>query len=131
MSILGRKLPTKAVVALAALMVLAALLPALSNTETREVTLVAKGMAFYLESDPKTPNPTLEAKAGERLRVILRNEDRGLTHDFAVPAVAAAMNAIGWSESGDVVFEVPKTPGTYEYQCRPHALMMRGTIRVY
>ena len=131
MSILGRKVSTKAIAAMAVLMLLAVLLPALSSTPTREVTLVAKGMAFYLENDPSTPNPTLEVKAGERLRVVLRNQDRGLTHDFAVPAVAAAMNAIDWNESGEVVLDVPDTPGTYEYMCRPHALMMRGTIRVY
>ena len=131
MSILGRKVSTKAIAAMAVLMLLAVLLPALSSTPAREVTLVARGMAFYLENDPNTPNPTLEVKAGERLRVVLRNQDRGLTHDFAVPAVAAAMNAIGWNESGEVVLDVPDTPGTYEYMCRPHALMMRGTIRVY
>lgn len=131
MSILGRTVSMKAIALAAGLMLLAALLPALSSTPTREVTLVARGMAFYLESDPRTVNPTLEVKAGERLRVVLRNQDRGMTHDFAVPAVAAAMNAIGWNESGEVVLHLPDTPGTYEYMCRPHALMMRGIIRVY
>ena len=139
MSILGRELgqelvqtvPARAIAAMAAIMLLAVLLPALSSTPTREVTLVAKGMTFYLESDPSTPNPTLEVKAGERLRVVLRNQDRGMTHDFAVPAVAAAMHALDWNQSGEVTLDVPDMPGTYEYMCRPHALMMRGTIRVY
>jgi len=128
---LGERVSTRVVAAIAAFMLLAVLLPALSHTPTREVTLVAKGMAFYLESDPGTPNPTLEVRAGERLRVVLRNEDRGMIHDFAVPAVSAVMKAIHWSESGEVTLDVPDTPGTYEYMCRPHALMMRGTIRVY
>jgi len=131
MNIFGREVSTKAIAVVTGVMLLAALLPALSNTPTREVTLVAKGMAFYLERDLSTPNPTLEVKAGERLRVVLRNQDRGMTHDFAVPAVAAAMRGVGWNESGEVVFEVPETPGTYEYVCRPHFLMMRGTLRVY
>lgn len=133
--ILGQKVSVRmsamVIAALAGLMLLAALLPALSGTPTREVTLVVKGMAFYVESDLNTPNPTLEVKAGERLRVVLRNQDRGLTHDFAVPALSAAMKAIGWDETGEVAFDVPETPGTYEYLCRPHRLMMRGTIRVY
>lgn len=123
-------MPAKAIVALAGVLLLVALLPALSSTPTREVTLVVKGMAFYLETDLSRANPTLEVKAGERLRVVVRNYDRGLTHDFAVPAVAAAMKGVNWNESGEVVFEVPETPGTYGYMCRPHALMMRGTIRV-
>ena len=135
MSILGQEVSTsvslKLVAAMAGLMLLAALLPARSSTPTREITLVVRGMAFYIDGDPSTPNPTLEVKAGERVRVVLRNQDRGMTHDFSVPAAAAAMNIVGWNESGDVTFDVPDTPGTYEYVCRPHALMMRGVIRVY
>ncbi len=135
MSILGQevsiRVSMKAVAVIAGLMLLVALLPARSGTPTREVILVARGMAFYLDGDPSTPNPTLEVKAGERVRIVLRNQDRGMTHDFAVPAVAAAMNAIDWNESGEVTLDVPDTPGTYEYMCRPHALMMRGIIRVY
>ena len=131
MSILGRQVSTRAIAGLAALMLLAALLPALSGTPTREVTLVAKGMAFYLEGNPSAANPTIDVQAGERLRIVLHNQDRGMTHDFAVPAVAAGMNAIDWNESGEVVLDVPDTPGTYEYICRPHVLMMRGTIRVH
>ena len=131
MSILGHTVSMKAVAAIAGLMLLAALLPARSSTPPREVVLIARGMAFYLDGDPSTPNPTLEVKAGERVRIVLRNQDRGMTHDFAVPAVAAAMNAIDWNQSGEVTLDVPDTPGTYEYVCRPHALMMRGIIRVY
>ena len=131
MSILGRKVSTKVVAVMAGLMLLAVLLPARSSTPTREVTLVARGVAFYFESDLSTPNPTLEVKAGERLRVVLRNQSRGMTHDFAIPAVGTFMSAIDWNESGEVTLAVPDTPGTYEYMCRPHALMMRGIIRVY
>ena len=130
MSILGHSLSVKGVAALVALMLLVVLLPALSSTPTREVTLVARGMAFYLEDDPSTPNPTIEVKAGERVRVLLRNEDRGLSHDFAVPVLDAAMPPLDWNESGEVIIEVPSTRGSYEYVCRPHRLMMRGTILV-
>jgi plastocyanin len=68
--------------------------------------------------------------AGERVRIVLRNEDRGITHDFAVPAFDAALDQIDWNEEEDVTFDVPKTPGRYEYICRPHMLMMRGQIVV-
>ena len=130
MSLLGRPVSVRIVVAMAGVMLLSVLLPALSGPRPREVTLVVKGMAFYLEGDPDTPNPTIEVKAGERVRLVVRNEDRGMTHDFAVPAISAAMNAIEWNESGDVLLKVPDRRGTYEYVCRPHRLMMRGTILV-
>ena len=86
-------------------------------------------MAFYLE-DGDVPNPTLTFKAGERVRIVLRNQDRGINHNFAMPAAGAEFRPIGWNDSADVVVTVPDTPGTYEYWCRPHMMMMRGTIVV-
>lgn len=130
MSILGRTISGKVVAGFAALIVVAALLPLVSQSNTREITLVARDMAFYLEGDPSRPNPTIEVKAGERVRVILRNDERGLMHDFAVPAVGAAMDVLRWNERGEVAFDVPNVPGTYEYVCRPHLLMMKGSLRV-
>jgi plastocyanin len=133
MSILGRHVPLRVVAVAALLLVMGALLPAVSlwpAGPTREITLVARGMAFHLENDVVTENPTIELKAGERVRIVLRNQDRGMTHDFAVPAFNAGLDAIEWREAGDVVLDVPTTPGTYEYVCRPHIAMMRGTLRV-
>jgi plastocyanin len=130
MSILGRKVSPALVAGLAASMVLAALIPALSGTSTREITLVARGMAFYADGDYTTPNPTLRVRAGERVRVVLRNEERGITHDFAVPVVGAAVDLLKWNETGDVVLRAPDRPGTYEYLCQPHRLMMRGLLIV-
>ena len=131
MSILGRKVPVKAIGGMVLVMILAAMIPALSGTPNREIVLVVKGMSFYLEGDPLTPNPTLQVKAGERVRVVVHNQDRGLTHNFAVPALNVELDPMRSNESGDVMFEAPDAPGTYEYICRPHQLMMRGTIRVY
>jgi plastocyanin len=131
MSILGRRV-SKTVVALGALlMVSAALLTALSQQPAREIRLVSRGMAFYLENDLRTPNPTLHLNAGERVRLVVRNDERGMTHDLAVPAAATATGLLDWNEVGEISFNVPTTPGTYEYVCRPHLLMMRGVIRVY
>ena len=65
-----------------------------------------------------------------RGRIVLRNDDRGITHDFAVPAMDAAVDQIDWNEQADTTFDVPKAPGRYDYMCRPHMLMMRGQIIV-
>ena len=130
MSVLGRKVPIWAVAALSALMILAVMIPALSSTPAREIRLVAKDMAFYLESDLHTPNPTIAVRAGERVRLTLRNDDRGMTHDFAFAAVGAALDPVTWNQSAVVTFDVPARAGSYEYVCRPHQLMMRGVIRV-
>jgi len=129
MSIWGRKVSVKVVAAAAALMVIAALLPVMTSSVDREITLVARGMAFYVDGD-STPNPTITVSAGETVRVVLKNQDRGMTHDFAVPAVDAGMRLVNWNEEDDVTFDVPSTPGTYEYFCNPHRLMMSGQIKV-
>jgi FtsP/CotA-like multicopper oxidase with cupredoxin domain len=100
---------------------------AVSRPAPREITLVVRGMAFYLDGN-ELPNPTITVKAGERVRVVLRNEERGIQHDFAVPAMNAAVDLIGWNQASDVTFTVPETPGVYDYWCRPHMLMMRGKI---
>jgi plastocyanin len=131
MSIFGRTISGRTVAVFVFLMLLVALLPALSSTPTREITLVVRGMAFYVKDDPLTPNPTLEVRAGERVRIVLENRDRGMTHDFAVPALDEALDPIDWNETDTVVFKVPEAPGTYEYVCRPHRLMMRGILRVH
>ncbi len=131
MSILGKRVSIKWVTALAAAMVcLAGLLPVWTKGRTREVVLVASDMAFRLESDPSTPNPVITVSAGESVRVVLKNRDRGMTHDFAVPSLGAEMDALKSDEEDALTFDAPSTPGVYEYLCRPHKLMMKGTLRV-
>ena len=129
MSIWGHKVSAKLVATVVAVLLLGALGVALTRPAPREVTLVARGMAFYLENGD-APNPTLTFKAGDRIRIVFRNQDRGISHNVVVPAVNAEFQPIGWNQSADVVFEVPDTPGIYEYWCRPHMMMMRGTIIV-
>jgi plastocyanin len=131
MSILGRKISAKAVAALAAAMVVAALLPVMTDAPAREITLVTRGMAFYVDGNFDQPNPTLEVKAGERVRIVVRNEERGMTHDFRVPAAQAATELLNWNEQDAVTFDVPDAPGSYEYVCQPHALMMKGRLVVH
>lgn len=130
MSVFGRKVSGKTVAGVALLMIVTALLPVMTSAPARDIVLVTRDMTFYLEGDMSTPNPVIEVKAGERVRVVLRNEERGLIHDFAVPAMHSAIDGLRWSEQGEVTFEVPDAPGTYEYVCRPHMLMMKGIITV-
>lgn len=110
--------------------VVGAIAVAVTRTPDREITLVARGMAFYLEGDPSTPNPTITVRAGERVRITLRNEDPGFVHDFAVPAIDDAVDQVRWNEAAAETFDMPPAPGRYDYICRPHQLMMSGTLIV-
>jgi plastocyanin len=87
-------------------------------------------MAFYLDGDFGRPNPAIAVRPGERIRVRVRNEERGVSHDFAVPAAGAATALLQWNDADEVIVRVPDTPGAYEYVCTPHRLMMKGTLRV-
>jgi plastocyanin len=130
MSILGRRLPARIVTALAGVFVALALLPVMTEEADREITLVARGMAFYIDGEFDRPNPALAVRPGERVRIVIRNEERGMRHDFAVPAAGVETDLLQWRESVAVMLDVPEDPGRYEYVCRPHRLMMKGVIEV-
>jgi plastocyanin len=95
----------------------------------RSIVLVASGMAFYVEGTTDK-NPTLNVKAGERLRLVLRNDDPGVTHDFVVPDWQIATRALDGKGRDEILLTVPNRRGTTAYICKPHASMMRGTIVV-
>ena len=130
MSILGRRISTQPIAIVAVVFMIAmGVAGALMGENAREITIVARDMAFYVHGN-STANPVIEARAGETLRIVLENRDPGMTHDFAVPAVKAATDMLKWNEDDEITFQVPSEPGTYEYVCQPHLLMMKGTIVV-
>ncbi len=98
--------------------------------ETRTISLTARDMAFYLDGDP-TPNPTLVVHRGEKVRLTLTNQDRGMSHDFAVESLDLATDPLlRTGTATSLVFEAPARPGESEYVCTFHALMMKGVLKV-
>jgi heme/copper-type cytochrome/quinol oxidase subunit 2 len=96
----------------------------------REVTLIARGMTFVLADELDVPNPVIVLAAGQRVRLVLRNEAPGLLHDFRIPAWRVQLTQIRAGETAEVTFTVPNQPGRYEYLCRPHAELMKGVVEV-
>ena len=119
-----------AIAALVALVVAAVVTRAGAGTEVREIPLVARGMAFYLADDPSTANPSIHVRAGERVRFVVRNETPGMAHDLAIPSLGIVVPPLSQGETGNADLVVPGQPGVFEYQCRPHAVMMKGTLVV-
>jgi hypothetical protein len=95
----------------------------------REITIVARGMAFYVEGE-FVANPTLTVHAGEAIRLTLRNDAPGLQHDFAIPALGVAFGPLTAGQAHAIVFAAPDAQMTVDYLCRPHATMMRGRLQV-
>jgi plastocyanin len=100
-----------------------------AESEPREVVLVVRDMAFYLNGTGGK-NPTLRLRSGERVRLVLKNEEPGVTHDFAVSDWKVATRRLQGGGEDAVTFRVPDGAGRYEYLCNPHASMMRGIIEV-
>jgi plastocyanin len=110
----------------------AAILPRIarsSSSGAREIHLVVRDMTYYLEGQD-TPNPTLHVRRGEPVRILLRNEDAGMSHDFAIRAWNRGTGVIEGRGDAAVEFTAPDAPGEETYACTPHGEMMRGTIRV-
>jgi len=95
----------------------------------RSIVLVASGMTFYVDG-ATDKNPTLRVKAGERVRIVLRNEDAGVTHDFVVPDWQVATRTLDGKGTDEVTFTAPHRRGATVYLCKPHTSMMSGTIIV-
>jgi len=110
---------------------LTALMPVVANPRTgpREIVLVAHDMAFYLEGS-KVPNPAIVLKASEEVRIVVKNQDIGITHGFAVTSMRAAMDRIEPGSTERTRLRAPAIPGRYEYVCPPHAQMMKGLLLV-
>jgi plastocyanin len=121
------------VVAAAFLLVLGvvALIPLVAGPrgQTREIVLVARQMAYYVEGQT-TPNPTLRVAPRERVRLVLRNEDPGMTHDLTLGSLKVSVPAIAAQGRSSVEFRAPAEPGRHRYVCTPHAKMMFGTLEV-
>ncbi len=101
----------------------------------REIVLIARGMAFSMPTPTPTPvptgarlNPVLGLKAGERVRLVVRNEDRGFVHDLVIEGTSLRTRPLNFGESDALVFRVPRRERTTWYACSFHARMMRGRL---
>lgn len=119
-------------VVLTAAAVIVSLLPMLASTPAdpiRDVRIVTRDMTFYVEGSDE-PNPTLTFRAGEQVRILLKNEDDGMDHDFSVPAWQTKTKLLTGRGEDALVIRVPSRTGSESYTCTPHAEIMRGTIRI-
>ncbi|MDD1762194.1 MAG: cupredoxin domain-containing protein [Methanothrix sp.] len=100
----------------------------LSTGENITIGLVAKDFSFNVS--------TITVPAGSHVTVKFDNQDSNVRHNFAVYESAAMKETIFKGEliSGPktiiYTFDAPATPGTYHFQCDPHASMMKGQFVV-
>jgi len=96
----------------------------------RSIVIVCRSMAFFVPGDP-TPNPTIAVAAGEAITLDVRNEDGpGVLHDLAIDPLNLATGLLQPGQAAQVTFTAPDRPASLDYYCRPHALTMRGILKV-
>jgi hypothetical protein len=100
-----------------------------SSGEVRGIHLVVHNMTYYLTARTD-PNPTLHLRRGERVRLIVTNQDAGMKHDFGIDAWRKRTSLIDGIGEAELEFVAPSVPGEVVYSCTPHGTLMRGTIRV-
>ena len=108
---------------------LGAALPRIAATRDRvhEISVVAKNMTYYADG-AEDPNPPLRLAPGEQVRVTFRNDDRGMSHDFVIPAFGVGTGLVEFGAEKSVTFKVPDTASAATYSCTPHSAMMSGRI---
>ena len=92
--------------------------------------LVDASAAVLKARGPIVINPTLTVKRGEEIRVIVRNQDPGITHALGIVSLAASIERISPGATASLSFRAPTEVGRHEYVCPPHAEMMRGVLLV-
>jgi plastocyanin len=106
-----------------------AVLPRIVATreQTHEIRVVAKNMTYYADGTTD-PNPPIRLVPGEQVRVTFRNEDRGMLHDFGIPAFGVGSGVVEYGTEKSFVFKVPENASSATYICTPHSVMMSGRI---
>ena len=97
------------------------------DSTPREIRIVARDMAFYLEGSAE-PNPVVRVRRREHVRVVFVNEDAGMKHDFSVPAWGLVGQVLSGRGETSLIFRAPARGSVGTYACTPHAAMMKGTI---
>jgi len=95
----------------------------------RDIHIVARGMTFYVDGGAAA-NPALRVRRGEHVRIVFRNEDTGMKHDFVIPEWDIESKTLSGKGETSITFSVPGHATSGIYFCTPHASMMRGTIAV-
>ncbi len=75
-------------------------------------------------------NPTFSLVAGQPVELTIRNEDRGILHDFAIDGLAVKLSRpLRTGEEEILKFTAPAV-GAYRYYCPAHPGMMEGRLIV-
>ena len=102
---------------------------AAQDNNVREIRLVVRDMTCYAAHTAEA-NPTLRVARGEKIRLVLTNEDPGYSHNLIAPELGVSTRLLAKGKSQSIEITIPDVAGLYSYRCGPHSEMMRGNIAI-
>ena len=102
---------------------------AAQDNNVREIRLVVRDMTYYA-AHTSDANPTLRVARGEKIRLVLTNEDPGYSHNLIAPELGVSTRLLAKGKSQSIEITIPDVAGFYSYRCGPHSEMMRGNIAI-
>ena len=102
---------------------------AAQDNNVREIRLVVRDMTYYAAHTAEA-NPTLRVARGEKIRLVLTNEDPGYSHNLIAPELGVSTRLLAKGKSQSIEITIPDAAGLYSYRCGPHSEMMRGNIAI-
>lgn len=92
--------------------------------DIRSIVLEIRNMAFAGN------NPTIYLNRGETVKFVIHNLDAGMKHNFTIAGTDIRTPLLNYGEKESVIFTAPTTGEERVYFCIPHALHMKGLLRV-
>lgn len=92
--------------------------------DIRSIVLEIRNMAFAGN------NPTIYLNRGETVKFVIHNLDAGMKHNFTIAGTDLRTPLLNYGEKESVIFTAPTTGEERVYFCIPHALHMKGLLRV-
>lgn len=96
--------------------------PALEDI--RSIVLEIRNMTFG------DNNPTIYLNRGETVKFVIHNLDPGMKHNFTIEGTGIRTPLLDYGKKESVLFTAPATQEERVYFCMPHALKMKGLLRV-
>ena len=105
------------VFALLSISITLAIVTAMRDSPNAIMEVVAENLVF------RGNNPTLYAESGSKVKLIFRNEARGIEHQLAIEGMDVETDVLRPGESQEINFFVPLRDTVLTYSCYLHPTM--------
>ena len=93
-----------------------------SATTSREIRLVVRDMTYYAAHSQPRRIPTLRLARGEKIRLVLTNDDPGYSHNLIAPELGVSTPLLAQGESQSIeIHGARRRRSSTAMSCGPHS----------